>query len=656
MAIGPGFVPAQLPTGQKYFELPFKELLAGLSAKQKQFDEVDDIKNQMFDDLLKVKPFYESDKQYLQQYQNELSTNVDNIINKYEGDLTKARPEIQKMARKINQDLTAGNLATINYNTAEASKILEDRAKAIAENKYGDFSKVLGLDPLFEQRQQMQLQDALDEQGNLKKLNFSSVHRQANQEEESNKLFSDIKADATSRKTFDWNSGQWVDESSEAIGRGKIYNTALKAVTTGLLSPSYQAELNYLTDNLNKEQLQQEAESYLNNLPNSVREELKKNYPNYKDNISILKSFAKANYVGNQGERFMFSKTDYDEGIDNTYFDRLLKQEEEKSARELTTTLEDIIDVGKTEFPELEAVTNPDLREFDEKGNLKVKELNTPLPTGATYKKGAGDTDPIERPNNTSIETTNKNKLNYNKQKEYLNQARENNPFLKNKTDKVALEILDKARNEATKEQAKIFKVSNIASAGLKDKLISGAGDMLERTMIIRDGLGTDKNVNWNTLASKLGYSNKEDFDKAVKEATIPGFSLSIPEIPAAYQMNIKDSKGNTRRLYVSPDNEIKTIGNLANNVSKHIRISANSGLPSQFTDYDKNNNPVEITVIPTLDPKSEKYSFSIKMKRGNKEETTDFDNIVNIAKEGIQTSKFLNSILNQVLSKEPKQ
>jgi len=38
MAIGPGFVPAQLPTGQKYFELPFNELLAGLSAKQGQFD------------------------------------------------------------------------------------------------------------------------------------------------------------------------------------------------------------------------------------------------------------------------------------------------------------------------------------------------------------------------------------------------------------------------------------------------------------------------------------------------------------------------------------------------------------------------------------------------------------------------------------------
>lgn len=38
MAIGPGFVPAQLPTGQKYFELPFNELLAGLSAKQDKFD------------------------------------------------------------------------------------------------------------------------------------------------------------------------------------------------------------------------------------------------------------------------------------------------------------------------------------------------------------------------------------------------------------------------------------------------------------------------------------------------------------------------------------------------------------------------------------------------------------------------------------------
>jgi hypothetical protein len=38
MAIGPGFVPAQLPTGQEYFKLPFNELLAGLSAKQDKFD------------------------------------------------------------------------------------------------------------------------------------------------------------------------------------------------------------------------------------------------------------------------------------------------------------------------------------------------------------------------------------------------------------------------------------------------------------------------------------------------------------------------------------------------------------------------------------------------------------------------------------------
>jgi hypothetical protein len=661
MAIGPGFVPAQLPTGQKYFELPFNELLAGISAKQKQFDEVDDTKNKIFDDLLKVKPFYESDKQYVQQVQNKLSTNVDNIINKYQGDLTKARPEIQKLAREINQELTTGNLATVNYNTAEAAKIMEDVAKAKEKQEFGQYSEVIGQFPNFYQRQQMQLKDALDEQGNLKKLGFNGIHRQANQELETNNLFTDIVANAVQNKLYDWNTGRFTDSGTEAITKGKIYSTALNAVNTGLLTPNFQAELDYISNNMSKEQLQNQANNFLNKLPANVKNQIIKDYPNYNENPNILKQFTKANHVGSQGERFAFTKTNYDEGIDNTYFDRLLKQEEEKSARELTSTVEDIVSVDKLEFPDLIPVTNPDLRDFDDKGNLKVKTvgLTEQLLNSASEQVPTVGIAPLKPEMNTQQTPkldNKKNEQNYQSQIEYLNQQRKLNPFLNNKTDKVAYQILDKARNEAAKEQARIFKVSNIAADGLKTKLISGAGDMLERTMIIRDGLGTEKNVNWNTLPSILKYNNKADFDKAVKEATVPGFSLSISEIPAAYQMNIKDAKGNTRRLYVSPDDEIKNIGNLANNVSKQMRIAANTGLESEFTDYDKNNNPVKITIIPTLDPKSEKYSFSIKMKRGDEEEITTFDDIVEKAKTGIQSSNFLNSVLNQVLSKEPKQ
>lgn len=598
-SVGIGYKPLQRQKTE-FFELPFNELLAGLSAKQKQFDEVDDTKNQMFDALLKVKPFYESDKQYLQQYQNELFTNVDNIINKYEGDLTKARPEIQKMARKINQDLTAGNLAAINYNTAEASKIMEEIAKAKEKQEFGKYSEVIGTIPNFYQRQQMQLQDALDAQGNLKRLGYSGIHRQANQELETNNLFSDVVADATQNKLYDWTTGKWKDSGAESITKGKIYSTALNAVNTGLLSPNFQAELDYMTNTMSKEQLQNQANNFLNKLPVNVKNEIIKTYPNYNENPNILKQFTKANHLGSQGERFSFTKTKFDEGIDMQYFKALMEEEEKKKASQLQS-FNNPIEAGE------EIKTDLDNLEFDKSGKIKSTVLESPTTNIATntfipYGAGASNAaKKVEKPKTpeqiqkeenfiktlrsqfpelgkTITEQESKSKglpigtYVYNEEQVYnaWKQAKKNATQYYNKTYNFKNDALNK------NQEATINRVLNTQPAYVK---------------------GSDKiDLTFDKMLKDLGKT-KEEFKK---EAEFAGFNFADERFPGALEYRIGD-----KRVLIGGSNEFSNVFSLGQQLTKGIKTAVASGEPQTF-----NFGGASYTVFPELIKNNNQWEF----------------------------------------------
>jgi len=300
-SVGIGYQPLQ-QFKPDYYKLPFNELLAGLSAKQKQYDVAEDDKNKLFEGLLKVQPFYESDKEYFNQYQNTLNQEVDNLINKYQGDLSQAGPEIQKLARNVNRELTSGNLATVNYNTEQAKKILEDQASAAKENKFGEFSQALGLYPQFQQRQQMSLEQAIDPAtGRLKQLGFSGIHRQVDRPEEVKNIFDPLKADLDSTDYFNPQTGYQNKQSIEGIFRPKIYQTALQNLDA--LSPNLQAELDYQIQS-GQIPVQQAAERFIQ--ITSGKEDVSKIMKNLSP--QELEYYAKAYEIGQLGENRTFQK------------------------------------------------------------------------------------------------------------------------------------------------------------------------------------------------------------------------------------------------------------------------------------------------------------------------------------------------------------
>lgn len=587
-SVGIGYKPLQRQKTE-FFELPFNELLAGLSAKQKQFDEVDDTKNQMFDALLKVKPFYESDKQYVQQVQNKLSSNVDNIINKYQGDLTKARPEIQKLAREINQELTTGNLATVNYNTTEAAKIMEDVAKARQDKEFGQYSEVIGQVPNFYQRQQMQLQDALDEQGNLKRLGFSGIHRQANQEVETNNLFTDIKADAVQNKLYDWNTGKWRDSGTESITKGKIYSTALNAVNTGLLTPNFQAELDYMTNNMSKEQLQNQANNFLNKMPYNVKEQLMKAYPDYNDNLALLKQFAKANHIGAQGERFAFDKSKYSEGIDMAYVKGLMEEEEKRKASQLQS-FNNPIEAGeeiKTEFDNIK---------FD-KGKVLNKKETTSLTSSGTVGPGI----PTLGNKNVTAETistlTPEEEIKFDG---FIKTLRSQFSEL-GKTNAQGMPVYNNEQvyntwKEAKKNSAQYYnKTYNFKD----DALNKNQAATIDRVLDTQPAyvLGTGKiDLTFDKMLKDLGKT-KEDFKK---EAKFAGFNFADERFPGALEYRIGD-----KRVLIGGSNEFSNVFELGQNLTKGIKTAVGSGEPQTF-----NFGGASYTVFPELVKNNNKWEF----------------------------------------------
>jgi hypothetical protein len=314
MAIGPGFVPAQLPTGQEYFKLPFNELLAGLSAKQKQFDTAEDEKNKLLEGLLKVNPYFQPHKDYLNKYTSDLYSNIDNLTNQYQGDISKALPEIKRMARKVNQDLTYGDLATINASTKGAQEYLKQKQDLSDKGEYeAMFDMGLSSGRGFNELSQLPFEQAIQD-GKLRGFNYTGIHSKAKEQDEANKIFNVIETDAKENKWFNPKTGKWTSTRLEEIGRGKIYDAATSNYKA--LSPNFRAELDYRFNNAPQEELIRGASNYYMNVFGSAKD--KSGVPAWQKQLELdlkskdinhFKEVAKVNYLGELGEKYLTKKT-----------------------------------------------------------------------------------------------------------------------------------------------------------------------------------------------------------------------------------------------------------------------------------------------------------------------------------------------------------
>lgn len=136
MALTFGSKPAEF----KYVELPWEAIAAAGAARQKRYDEGDKEISNINDTFLKIgsiAPDTPRKKQLVDDYQQQIYE----VVDSYSGDIGAALPKIKELQRKINYDITYGELGAINNrykgqqeSIAEIQKYNEEYIKSGGKN------------------------------------------------------------------------------------------------------------------------------------------------------------------------------------------------------------------------------------------------------------------------------------------------------------------------------------------------------------------------------------------------------------------------------------------------------------------------------------------------------------------------------------------
>tara|TARA_R110002051_G_scaffold78351_1_gene141904 strand:+ start:711 stop:5465 length:4755 start_codon:yes stop_codon:yes gene_type:complete len=134
MAINRFNTPAEQNLMQTYVPLPFQEMSAAAQMIQQRHDKGEVLAESLDDDLLNIKTYRELDKKYLTDYKTNLDDELSGLIKKHDGKYADMVPDLKLIQKRVNRDLTAGNLATIKSSGEQLS--LYD--KGVLETKKGE--------------------------------------------------------------------------------------------------------------------------------------------------------------------------------------------------------------------------------------------------------------------------------------------------------------------------------------------------------------------------------------------------------------------------------------------------------------------------------------------------------------------------------------
>lgn len=124
MAITFGSKPAEF----KYVELPWEVIAAAGAAKQKRYDEGDKEISNINDTFLKIGSI-KVDTPRKQQLVDDYQQQIYGVVDSYSGDIGAALPKIKELQRKINYDMTYGELGAINNRYKSQQESIADIQK-----------------------------------------------------------------------------------------------------------------------------------------------------------------------------------------------------------------------------------------------------------------------------------------------------------------------------------------------------------------------------------------------------------------------------------------------------------------------------------------------------------------------------------------------
>lgn len=568
--------------------IPFNELNAMASQHQKEYDNAEDSAYKFKDLMASVKAIHDP------------SLGLSNIGAK-DALYSKYAPRIEA----ISNEIAKGN--NISEATRKLSQLqrewINDPTRVELENSYGNYAKYVEDktkkgDKYAVYKDKYRDTPLLDEKGTLKPFRFSGMGDVQDHAEEARAQMKDI-----AKSGYD-------SKNSYLAPDGNIYTKDSHGT--------------YVRDERVRQLANQKAVDF-------VQTEKGKDY------LELLKY----QHPNATAEQLLQGASDYlyHAGINQVFSD--VGGGNSVATTALTTRVLDQEAANKTTTTQSEALLNNPLDDltsdmkFDSKGNLQI-----PDKMDRVVKQGGRDEFGVWDPNlQVTVSTKGKD---VNKMAEHvrmITDIQNHHPELKGLSPKETIETYNKARKTVSAESIPLESISNVAAKNIGEA-ISRNKD--QRNFYLFDSKGKTIDGTLPTVLKSLDIA-EEDFDKALKSG-IGGYTQAGPNA-GSYYVEVKDGDGNSRRVMISPDNEMKTMFRTSQMVNE-LRKKVQPGTVQLTSNPDKN---VVVSIEPQIKKDgtvSWKYTKAIVDKNNNviQSEPTSLDEIRQEEKEVFKESNYLGT------------
>ncbi len=212
------------------------------------------------------------------------------------------------------------------------------------------------------------------------------------------------------------------------------------------------------------------------------------------------------------------------------------------------------------------------------------------------------------------------------------------NPELKGLTSKATIEAYKNSIKSLESESIPLESISNVAAKGIGEAI---ARNLDQRNIYLYDSKGKTKNGTKDEVLKELNIS-QDELEKQIKSG-IGGYTQAGPSA-GSYYVQVKDGDGESRRIMISPDEEMKKIFRTSQAINE-ARKSLSTVEVKPLEDLPNYSIIVKPEINKSGVPKWT-YIEQIKDGDGNilKSNPTTLDNIRRDEREHLKQSGYLGS------------